>query len=101
MRCVVYVLRLEIFYVMHMYTQSNNMDQGRELIEVTLRRPANVLVPVVLAYILSPGNFLMVPGTNGLVDLATGVPNRKMIATHAVILGAALALLRYQYPMYY
>ena len=77
------------------------MTDLNRLVEVTMMKPANVLVPMALAFLLAPGNFVTMPGRTGMLDVTTFAPNRTVILTHAVVLGAALAILRYKYPMFY
>ena len=64
-------------------------------------RPATVLVPASLFFLLAPGNFFTIPGASSFIDFNSGNPNRTQILAHAVLLGLSLAYLQKSYPSYY
>ena len=70
-------------------------------IDDVTRKPANIIVPMALFFLLTPDNLLSVPGAVNLVDFPSSGPNRTVVLTHLAIFGAVLATLRYNFPEVY
>ena len=68
-----------------------------------MEKPANLVVPMALFYLLAPGNFTVQTGV-GMVTEMVGFPlsvQQDALMTHALILGLSLAVLRDQFPEQY
>ena len=63
-------------------------------------KPANVLVPVLLFIVLSPGLFLTIPPMDGGV-FRSGQTSWQSVIVHAIIFALIYVFLRNMYPQYY
>jgi hypothetical protein len=80
---------------------STSMQMLQRFWQVTTAKPANIIVPMVLFYFLAPDNFVSIPGAINLIDFPISGPNRNVLLTHTLLLGFALAGLRYNFTDFY
>jgi hypothetical protein len=77
------------------------MSELDRFIATTLEKPANIAVPMGLFFLLTPGNFVRIPGATQLIEFPRLGPNRQVVLTHMAALGLTLAFLRFQFPQFY
>lgn len=64
-------------------------------------KQSDLLVPTLLFVLLSPGLLLTIPGSNGMVNFASGATSIPAVIVHAIVFAVVFALLRSQFPQFY